>query len=149
MAVKIYVALPVKDLEITRRFFENLGYAFLPKFTDQNTACMVVSDDIRVLFSTRRFFSTFAQAEICDTSTHIETITALRLDTRDEVDAMMRIVLENGGLESEPFQDFGFMYERTFRDLDGHQWAYFWIDEESASSGSSHLFAQSSVAETK
>ena len=136
MAVKIYVSLPVNDLEVTKRFFLELGYSFLTKFTDHNTACMVVGDDIRVLFVTKRFFSTFVKTEVCDTTTHNETLTALRLENREAVDAMIAKALAAGATEPQSVQDFGFMYERSFRDLDGHIWGYFWIDEEAATQGS-------------
>ncbi|MFL5111946.1 MAG: VOC family protein [Microvirga sp.] len=46
MPTKIFVNLPVKDLDKSIRFFEALGYAFNPQFTDATAACMIISDDI-------------------------------------------------------------------------------------------------------
>ncbi len=43
MATKIFVNLPVKDLDKSMAFFTALGYTFNPQFTDANAACMVIS----------------------------------------------------------------------------------------------------------
>ena len=41
----IFVNLPVQDLDKSKAFFAALGYHFNPAFTDENAACMVVSDN--------------------------------------------------------------------------------------------------------
>ena len=46
MSRKIFVNLPVKNLDKSMKFFESLGFSFNPQFTDQTAACMVISDDI-------------------------------------------------------------------------------------------------------
>ena len=42
---KIFVNLAVRDLPRTKAFFSALGFDYNPKFTDDNAACMVVSDE--------------------------------------------------------------------------------------------------------
>lgn len=41
MTTRIFVNLPVKDLDRSVDFFTRLGYRFDPKFTDRNATCMV------------------------------------------------------------------------------------------------------------
>jgi predicted lactoylglutathione lyase len=41
---KIFVNLAVRDLKKSMGFFSALGFTFNPKFTDDNAACMVISD---------------------------------------------------------------------------------------------------------
>jgi len=41
---KLFVNLAVKDLDRSKAFFEKLGFAFNPQFTDANAACMIVSE---------------------------------------------------------------------------------------------------------
>jgi predicted lactoylglutathione lyase len=60
--------LPVKDLNKTIEFFTKLGFKFNPQFTDVNAICMIVGDDIFVMFLVEKFFKTFTKEEICDTS---------------------------------------------------------------------------------
>ena len=116
MASKIFVNLPVKDLDRSVAFFTALGYRFNPQFTDENATCMVVDEEsIFVMLLVEPFFRGFTDRAVCDTATSIEAIIALSLDSRDEVDAMLEKALAAGGREPRPAQDLGF----------GHLWEYF------------------------
>jgi predicted lactoylglutathione lyase len=64
MASKIFVNLPVKDLDRSTAFFEKLGYSFNPKFTDASAACMVISDDIYAMLLTEAKFKEFTTKPI-------------------------------------------------------------------------------------
>lgn len=126
MASKIFVNLPVKDLDRSVAFFTALGYRFNPQFTDENATCMVVDEEsIFVMLLVEPFFRGFTDRAVCDTATSIEAIIALSLDSRDEVDAMLEKALAVGGREPRPAQDLGFMYQRSVEDPDGHLWEYF------------------------
>ena len=41
---------------------------------------------------------------------------------------MVNTALEAGGTEATDPQDHGFMFVRTFYDLDGHHWEVMWMD---------------------
>jgi len=45
----LFVNLPVRDLDRSKDFFAGLGFDFNPKFTDQNAACMAISDHASVM----------------------------------------------------------------------------------------------------
>ena len=53
MARKIFVNLPIKDLERSLAFFGALGFDFNPQFTNEQGACMVISEDIYVMLLVR------------------------------------------------------------------------------------------------
>jgi uncharacterized protein len=55
MATKIFVNLPVKDLNKTIEFFTKLGFTFNPQFTDENATCMIVGEDIFVMLLVEKF----------------------------------------------------------------------------------------------
>ena len=40
----IFVNMPVKDLPRSMQFFKSLGYGFNAQFTNDQAACMVISD---------------------------------------------------------------------------------------------------------
>ena len=42
---KIFVNLPVRDLERSKEFFRKLGFGFNPKFTDEKAACASLSTE--------------------------------------------------------------------------------------------------------
>ena len=123
MATKqIFVNLPVKDLPKSKVFFEALGYSFNPQFTDENAACLVISDTIYAMLLTEDFFKRFTSKEIVDAKKSTEVLVCLSTESRAEVDDLVQKAVAAGGrIYNEP-QDHGFMYGHGFEDLDGHQW---------------------------
>ena len=130
MAKQIFVNLPVKDLGKTIEFFKKLGFEFNPQFTDENATCMVVNDNIFVMLLVEKFFKTFTQKEICDTTKNTEVIIALSTESREKVDQMLENVIKAGGKESRKPQDHGWMYGRSFEDLNGHLWEIIYMNEK-------------------
>ena len=135
MSTQIFVNLPVRDLEKSKAFFAALGYANNPQFTDENAACIVISDTIYVMLLVEPFFQGFTRKTICDARAQTEVILCLSADTRAGVDALADKALAAGGRETLEAKDYGFMYQRSFQDLDGHQWEVVHMDEGATPSG--------------
>jgi hypothetical protein len=132
MTKMIFVNFPVRDLPRSKSFFASLGYTFNPKFTNDDAACMVVSDTIFVMLLTEHFFKTFTKKEITDAHTATEVLVCLNEPSRAAVDAHLEKALAAGASESREPQDHGFMYGRSYSDLDGHIWEVMWMDEAAA-----------------
>jgi predicted lactoylglutathione lyase len=125
---KMFVNLPVRDLSKSMHFFATLGFTFDPRFTDDQAACMIVSNEAYVMLLTQPFFRTFTTRELCDTTRHIEGLFALSCRSRTEVEEMVKTALLAGGGRAMDPQDHGFMYGWSFYDLDGHHWEVLWMD---------------------
>ena len=82
---KMFVNLAVHDLTRAKAFFSALGFDYNPKFTDDNAACMIVSDEGYVMLLAEPFFKTFTKRDVCDTPRQTEALIALSCDSRDEV----------------------------------------------------------------
>ena len=54
---------------------------------------------------------------------------ALSVEAREKVDQMIEKVIEAGGSEPREKQDHGWMYGRSFEDIDGHLWEVFFMEE--------------------
>jgi uncharacterized protein len=128
MATKIFVNLPIKDLNRTVDFFTKLGFSFNPQFTDENATCMIIGEDIFVMLLVEKFFKSFTKKEICDVTKDAEVIIALSAESREKVDQMINRVIKAGGTESREPQDHGWMYGRSFQDIDGHLWEVIYMD---------------------
>ena len=128
MATKIFLNLPVKDLNRSVQFFTKLGFTFNPQFTDERATCMIISEDIFVMLLVEEFFKTFTNKELADTSRSTEAIICLSADSREKVDEMVNKAFEAGAAASNFDQDQGFMYGRSFQDLDGHLWEVMYMD---------------------
>lgn len=129
MPRNLYVNLPVKDLERTVDFFATLGFAFNPKFTDENATCMIVNDSTSVMLLVESYFATFTRKPVADANAVTETLLAISMDSRAEVDEVVAKALAKGAREYAEPKDYGFMYQRGIADLDGHQWEVFFMDE--------------------
>ncbi|WP_111413540.1 VOC family protein [Billgrantia lactosivorans] len=128
MSRMIFVNLPVADLDKSMAFYEALGFANNPHFTDETAACMVLSETIHVMLLTHAKWRTFTDRPIppADSS---EVMLALSCDDREAVDDMCQAASANGGTaDINPPQDHGFMYGRSLADPDGHVWESFWMD---------------------
>ena len=129
MIKQIFVNLPVKDLKKTIDFFTKLGFTFNPQFTDENATCMIVGENIFAMLLVEKFFKTFTPKEISDAKKNTEVLLALSVESKIQVDDMIKKVLAAGGKEPRKAQDHGWMYGRSFEDLDGHIWEVFYMNE--------------------
>jgi hypothetical protein len=128
MSTKIFVNLPVTNLDASKSFFANLGFAINPQFTDETAACVVISDDIFAMLLTHLKFKQFTSREIADAHKTTEVLTCLSCETREKVDQMVETAIKSGGAKHRDPQDHGFMYERSFCDPDGHIWELVWMN---------------------
>ena len=128
MTTKIFVNLPVKNLNKSIEFFTHLGYSFNQQFTDETATCMIVSDDIYVMLLTEAKFQTFTPKTICDAMKSTEMLLALTCENRAAVDEMVSKAISAGGTTYNEPQDHGFMYAHGFQDLDGHIWEVFYME---------------------
>lgn len=125
---KIFINLPVTDLQRSMAFYEKLGFANNPQFTDKNAACMVISEHNYVMLLTHEFFKTFAVKPLADATKSTGVLIAISRESKADVDKMVEAAKAAGGREPRPVQDMGFMYGRAFEDPDGHTWEPNWID---------------------
>lgn len=109
-------------------FYEALGFENNPQFTDETAACMVWSEVIHVMLLTHEKWRTFTDRPIPPT-TLSEVMLCISCDSREAVDKMTTQAGQHGGTaDINPAQDHGFMYGRSFTDLDGHVWEPMWMD---------------------
>jgi predicted lactoylglutathione lyase len=129
VASKIFVNLPVKNLQQAIDFYTRLGFHFNPQFTDENATCIIVSEHIFVMLLVEKRFSDFTKKQIADANEVTEAIICIDAADREEVDVMVRNTISAGGKIPNHKQDHGWMYDHGFQDLDGHLWEVMWMDE--------------------
>lgn len=128
MSTKIFVTLPVKDLSNSIRFYEALGYKQNPQFSDETAASFVISDTIHVMLGTHDTFKKFTPKEIADPTKFCNALLSLSLESRSAVDDLISKALAAGGAKAHEPEDYGFMYQHGFYDLDGNGWGLVWMD---------------------
>ena len=129
----LFVTLPVRDVEASKAFFTQLGFAFDPKFSNDGVvACMRVGDQVSFMLSGHEMWAEFSKRPMADPTTHALALYCFIVDTREEVDAVADAAIAAGGEDHDDADDQGFMYSRSFFDLDGHGWQVMWMDPAAA-----------------
>jgi len=131
----LFVNLPVADVERSTAFFAALGFSFNPTMTDETAACMLVGEHAYVMLLSREKFAQFAKLPIADPTTHTLALYCFSVSSREEVDAVSAAALAAGGREADDAEDYGYMYSRSFYDLDGHGWQVMWMDPAALEQG--------------
>jgi uncharacterized protein len=125
---KLFVNIPVADLQRSINFFESLGFAFNTQFTDASATCMLVGEDAYFMLLDRAKFASFSKRPASDPQRETGALYALSVDSRAAVDEMVKKAIAAGGSPALEPQDHGFMYGWSFYDPDGHHWEVFWMD---------------------
>ena len=126
----LFVTLPVADLERSKAFFAKLGFTFDPAFSGDTAACMLVGEQASVMLGSHEAFNQLSHRPMADPKTHALALFSFSVSERDEVDSVADTALAEGATEADGPEDHGFMYTRSFFDLDGHGWQVMWMDPE-------------------
>ena len=125
---KLFVSVPVNDLQRSIEFFEALGFTFNQQFTDATATCMLVGEDAYFMLLTHEKFASFTTRPIGDARKAVSVGLSISAESREEVDEIVKKAIAAGGTEAMGPEDHGFMYSWDFFDLDGNQWGIFWMD---------------------
>lgn len=128
MSKQLFLNLPVKDLQKSADLYTALGFQMNPQFSDETAKCMIWSEHIYVMLLTHEKFKQFTSKPIADTKSQLAGLFSLSLDSIQKVDIMMQMGLNAGGTEPNEPRNYGFMYQRTLEDFDGHTWELFFMD---------------------
>lgn len=131
MSKQIYINLPVGDLAKSTAFYEALGFAKNPTFSDEKASGMMWSDNIVVMLLSHDFYKRFiGNKQIADTATTSSALLALSLDSKEAVQQFADTAKANGGnyyaVDMGIESDAMFSYE--VEDPDGHVWEPLWMD---------------------
>lgn len=126
----IVVNLPVADLARSKAFYEAIGAANQPRFTDETAACMVFSDTAFIMLLSHDKFRQFTSRRIADAHSTSQMLLVISQESREAVDAITEKAVAAGGRECEKAQDTALMYSRCFEDPDGHLWEPLWMHPE-------------------
>ena len=132
MSAKIFINLPVKDLNNSVEFFTKLGFTFNPQFTNKEATCMIIGENIFAMLLIENRFKDFTKKEIADATKTTEVLIAIDAESKEKVIEMVANAKAAGGSIYMDPADHGWMYQHSFADLDGHQWEVFWMDMAAA-----------------
>jgi predicted lactoylglutathione lyase len=145
----LFVNLPVEDVARSSAFFTDLGFSFDPRFSDdESSALMLVGEQASVMLLARAKWAEFSKLPMADPATHALALYCFGVDSREDVDTITDAAVAAGATDHDDVQDFGFMYSRSFFDLDGHGWQVMWMDPAAVELGPEEYMAQQQAGAT-
>ena len=129
MVNALMINLPIANLKKSVEFFTELGFTFNPQFTDEQSTCMIINENIFVMLLEHAKFESFIEKKIAPRDT-AEAILALSCDSAEEVKTLSEKALSMGARKVNEPEDLGFMFSWGFEDLDGHLWDVFWMNPD-------------------
>lgn len=137
----IFVNLPVVDVARATAFYEAIGFRRNDLFSNAQASAMEWSETISVMLLDHAFYATFTTKPIADAHATSGALLCLSRKSRAEVDAIVEAAVAAGGRETRPPHDLGFMYGRSFEDLDGHTYEPMFMDTAAAAKAMAGQFA--------
>jgi uncharacterized protein len=129
------VTIPLADVDRSKAFFAKLGFSFDPAFSGETAACMLIGEQASVMLGSHETFAQFSHRPMADPATQALALYSFSVSARDQVDTVAEAAVAAGGSEADGPEDHGFMYSRSFFDLDGHGWQVMWMDPAAAQQG--------------
>ena len=130
MSKLLLINLPVNDSQKSKDFFERLGFALNDKLTDANAVCFNIDNNIVIaLLQVDHFKSAINNNEVADAIKSNEVLLSIGMDSKEEVDTLLIKAILAGGKELHEPRNLGWIYTRSFSDLDGHQWNIFYMNQ--------------------
>lgn len=84
-------------------------------------------------------FADFTTKPVADARACTEAILCVSAESREAVDALADSALSAGATKANEPMDHGFMYGRSFNDLDGHLWEVMWMSPEAVEQGPAEM----------
>ncbi|REA63693.1 extradiol dioxygenase [Dyadobacter luteus] len=132
MGVKqAWLNLPVKNLEVSRKFFSDIGFRSNPMHDNNpNAGSFYIGEkDFVLMLFPEQTFATIVHNAVADTAKGHEMLINIDAESRQEVDVFAETVRKAGGkIFAEPGEADGWMYVVGFEDPDGHRWAMLHMD---------------------
>jgi uncharacterized protein len=125
---QVWANLPVKDVERTRKFYDNLGFKLNgdPK-NGQLVSFFAGRDDLIIHFFREDLFKDASVGDAADLSKGSEIMYTIGANSRREVDTWAEQADEAGGtVFAKPAELKSPWYGCGFADPDGHKWNVFY-----------------------
>jgi predicted lactoylglutathione lyase len=132
MPPMIFLNLPVTSVARSRAFFEGLGFSVNERFSDAQTACVLLDDGQFAMLLEHERYCSFVDKPIADTHTTSAVLISRWYPSAEAVREICDRAFVLGARRYREPEDLGFMYSWGFEDLDGHIWEVFWMDPAAA-----------------
>lgn len=130
MSKEIWINLPVKDLKRSKKFFDEIGFK-TDKGSGNDEELIGITygeGNVNIMLFPETVFRGYTDNEISNSKAGTEVLFSFGAESKEEVDEMMKLVMQAGGAVYGKPEGDGWMYGGGFIDLDGHRWNMLYMD---------------------
>jgi uncharacterized protein len=127
----LWINLPVKNIESSKKFFSQLGFSFNERYgnTNNSASLLVGKKNVVVMLFDEATFKGITNSKVADITQSTEVLLSIGVNSKEEVDEFAKKALAAGGTSNhQPGEMTGWMYGCIFTDLDGHNWNVLYMD---------------------
>jgi uncharacterized protein len=133
LAMSLFLTCPVESVARATSFYTALGWTLNNEMSDDNVSCFAIAPEQYVMLGSHEMYASVGGTEdlVGDADTPSKITVSFDLDSREAVDALVERAAAAGGRVGDT-DDYPFMYQRQFDDLDGYHYSPFWLKPEPA-----------------
>lgn len=126
--MSLFITCPVADVDRATAFYTALGFTLNAEMSDHNVSCFAIAPEQYVMLGSREMYASVGGTEdlIGGPDAPSKVTVSFNLDSREAVDAIVECAAAAGGRVGD-IDDYPFMYQRQFDDLDGYHYSPFWM----------------------
>jgi predicted lactoylglutathione lyase len=128
---QVWLNLPVKDIEKSKKFYRDIGFRENPRHEKANHlgSFLIGENDFTLMLFPEATLSGYTGKPVPDSSKTSQMLINLDAASKEEVDTFAETVKQAGGdVYYKPTEVEGWMYISSFADLDGHRWSMLYMD---------------------
>lgn len=127
--MSLFITCPVADVERATAFYSALGWTLDPDMSRPEASCFAVAPGQYVMLASRAVYESVGATEelIGGPDTPSKVTVSFDLDSREAVDELVERARAAGGRVGDT-DEYPFMYQRQFDDLDGYHYSPFWME---------------------
>ncbi|PPF21952.1 VOC family protein [Rathayibacter sp. AY1A7] len=126
--MSLFITCPVDDVERATAFYTALGWTLNAEMSREDVSCFGIGPGTSVMLASRAMYESVGATEelIGAPGTPSKVTVSFDLDSRAAVDELVERAAAAGGRIGDT-DDYSFMYQRQFDDLDGYHYSPFWM----------------------
>ena len=126
--MSLFITCPVEDVERATAFYTALGCTPKTEMSSAEVSCIEIAPNNYVMLGSHTMYAAVGGREelVGGPGTPSKVTVSFDLDSREDVDELIERAGAAGGRIGDT-DDYPFMYQRQFDDLDGYHYSPFWM----------------------
>lgn len=130
MKVKTYAHVYTENVLASRKFFTNIGLNIKDDYSNEQGFCVEFNkSNYLMVLEKSHFLSFHPKLKLAPKDIHSSFI-SIEMKSIENVDKFMKKVLKHGGIETEKATEDEWVYYRSFKDIDLHQFEVFFMKQK-------------------